>query len=668
MTDANETLDADSPDAVASAGAPEINASPELNDSPNKDDAAQTGDDDAVDHDADAATAQSAPSESESKTEDSETVNSEAADFEAGNPETGNPETGDSEAQDSGRADTEASEHAGNDLDAADGADAVDAADATDGAENAAGVEDAVAEGTAVEAADDADARTADTDDTDGVVEQFDDEPYPKVDPKELALNVAFLVAEDETQVGNFVESIDMGDGITDFRFQAAVPGYENWQWSVTLFHDVARDVWTVCESSLIPVEGALLAPPWIPWKDRLEPSDLSPTDSIGTEEDDPRLEDGYRPADTQARTASQQMAEENELRKEESDPEAALQAQKVREEQAEADSIAEEYNLSRRRVMSEYGRSQAAERWYGGPHGPKALSTRTAGGKICQTCGFYLPLKGDLGRLFGVCANKWSPDDGKVVSGDHGCGEHSEIAPPTPTPMWIQTQPALDDTTIEIVHQGRRDESAAVEMMEDFDTPDTKPQGDDASRSADTEDFENPATAGAAPVPEPASEDSAAMDVADSHALDSADSDAADAGSDDSGAAPATAAEAASDEPSAAESSDAQAVDTQAEDIQMKDAQIADVQVSDALTPDAQTADAQAAERNPIAESSPTAEDGIAPETGSAIVAGDETHEFPRIEAESVTVEQIPGGAVGIEHVTVTDADANTVDGDEQQ
>ena len=306
-------------------------------------------------------------------------------------------------------------------------------------------------------------------------------------------MNVAFLVAEDETQVGNFVKSIDEGDGITDFRFEAAVPGYENWQWSVTLFHDETRDIWTVCESSLVPVEGALLAPPWIPWKDRLEPSDLSPTDSIGTEEDDHRLEDGFRPDNTQARTEQQQVEEKDELEREQSDPAVAQAAEKEKQEHQEAEEIAEEYSLSRRRVLTPLGRSQAAERWYGGPHGPKALSTRTADGKICQTCGFYVSLKGDLGEMFGVCANKWSPDDGKVVSGDHGCGEHSEIAPPAPTPMWIQTQPALDDNTIEIVRQGHRDENAAVEMMEDFGiSGDESSQSTEVLDSAETDNDEN--------------------------------------------------------------------------------------------------------------------------------------------------------------------------------
>jgi hypothetical protein len=35
----------------------------------------------------------------------------------------------------------------------------------------------------------------------------------------------------------------------------------------------------------------------------------------------------------------------------------------------------------------------------------------------------------GSLGAVFGVCANGQSPEDGTVVSLDHGCGAHSETA-----------------------------------------------------------------------------------------------------------------------------------------------------------------------------------------------------------------------------------------------
>ena len=47
-----------------------------------------------------------------------------------------------------------------------------------------------------------------------------------------------------------------------------------------------------------------------------------------------------------------------------------------------------------------------------------------------CVSCGFFVPLSGELGRFFGACANAYAPDDGRVVSADHGCGAHSEAMP----------------------------------------------------------------------------------------------------------------------------------------------------------------------------------------------------------------------------------------------
>ena len=119
--------------------------------------------------------------------------------------------------------------------------------------------------------------------------------PDMMLDPQTIARSVARAMAGDPDQVGAFVEAIDMGDGVTDFRFATEYRGYEGWQWSVTLFHDEELDRWTVNESSLVPTDQALRPPEWVPWKDRLEPTDLSVTDSIGTDPDDPRLEEGFR-------------------------------------------------------------------------------------------------------------------------------------------------------------------------------------------------------------------------------------------------------------------------------------------------------------------------------------------------------------------------------------
>ena len=76
--------------------------------------------------------------------------------------------------------------------------------------------------------------------------------------------------------------------------------------------------------------------------------------------------------------------------------------------------------------MLSQYGRDDATTRWYEGDRGPSAPIAQAAPAP-CSTCGYLVPLAGQLRSVFGVCANAWSPDDGQVVSYDHGCGAHSE-------------------------------------------------------------------------------------------------------------------------------------------------------------------------------------------------------------------------------------------------
>ena len=274
-------------------------------------------------------------------------------------------------------------------------------------------------------------------------------------DPHAIARAVLLEVAGESDQVGDFVTSYDLEDHVTDFRFAANIRGYEGWQWSVTLYHDEEIDSWTVNESSLIPTEDALMPPKWIPWKDRLEPTDLAPTDSIGTDPDDERIEEGE--------------VEESSLQ--------------------DVNDAVETFRLTRRHVLTSLGRAQAAKRWYEGPRGPKALSTKTAEGNLCSTCGFFVPLAGELDRMFGVCANKWSPDDGRVVSIDHGCGEHSEIEPPEPSHLWVQSKPAFDDLHIDIIAQTPRDERSSVELIEQLSVDeDDNPNDEEEASEADIE------------------------------------------------------------------------------------------------------------------------------------------------------------------------------------
>lgn len=350
--------------------------------------------------------------------------------------------------------------------------------------------------------------------------EPFEQAELPgQPDPRDIARAVAMDVADEPEQVGDVVNAIELGDNVTDFRLAADVRGYEGWQWSVTLYHDAEVGTWTVNESSLVPTDDALVPPAWVSWKDRLEPTDLAPTDSIGTDPDDPRLEGGFRKTEpvagatagedgTSAETAEQaepaepvaektQDSAENAENAESADSsetaesteatestetaetqetavteatEETAEAAKAEAQAQQTDEIVEEFALSRRHVLSPKGRAQVAKRWYEGPRGPKALSTKTADGNLCSTCGFFVPLKGELNLMFGVCANKWSPDDGRVVSVDHGCGEHSEIEPPEPSHLWVQSKPAYDDFHIDVIAQKPRDERGAVEAIEQLD------------------------------------------------------------------------------------------------------------------------------------------------------------------------------------------------------
>ena len=316
------------------------------------------------------------------------------------------------------------------------------------------------------------------------------------INPQELAYEVAVETSERKNAVGDFVGKMDLGSNVTDFRFACTMLGYEGWQWSVTLYHDEDAGRWTVNESSLAPTEDSLLPPPWVPWKDRLRPTDLSVMDSIGTAEDDSRLEygvkldgiqendeseDGSQCAKDSENSSNDENNENNENSEnsaDSSDSESAYNTDNASAESNENletgeskedfEDAVETFRLTRKRVMTAQAIAQTAKRWYAGQHGPKSLSTKIADGKACSSCGFMIPLAGSLGNMFGVCANMWSPDDGRVVALDHGCGEHSEIAPPEPSQLWVQSEPAYDDYHIEIVPQTPREERADVELIEE--------------------------------------------------------------------------------------------------------------------------------------------------------------------------------------------------------
>lgn len=209
------------------------------------------------------------------------------------------------------------------------------------------------------------------------------------------AVDLARAAAEEVADPGTVGEHLGVtaeGDRIVTHRFACLSRGYRGWVWAVTVTRVPRAKAPTVAEAVLLPDQGALLAPEWVPWAQRLAPGDLGSTDVLPYEPQDPRLEPGY--------------AATGDL---------------------DADAVAIwELGLGRPRVLSREGRDEAATRWYGGEHGPEGEAAKAAAAP-CRTCGFFLQLSGSMRQVFGVCANEWSPSDGTVVSYDHGCGAHSE-------------------------------------------------------------------------------------------------------------------------------------------------------------------------------------------------------------------------------------------------
>jgi hypothetical protein len=102
---------------------------------------------------------------------------------------------------------------------------------------------------------------------------------------------------------------------------------------------------------------------------------------------------------------------------------------------------------------MSREGRAETAERWYEGDRGPRApISLGAPAAARCGRCAFYLPLAGAMRQTFGVCANLFAPDDGRVVTADHGCGAHSEVLADSTAPAVDESPTVYDDGEIEPV------------------------------------------------------------------------------------------------------------------------------------------------------------------------------------------------------------------------
>lgn len=245
----------------------------------------------------------------------------------------------------------------------------------------------------------------------------------------------------DPITVGEYVAAAPDAERLVTHLFDCTLSGYRGWRWAVTLSRVPRSRTATVCEVELLPGEEALLAPAWVPWAERLEPGDITRSDRLPRKETDERLEPGWEATGE------------------------------------DADAVAlDELDLGRPRVLSAQGVASAAERWYGGDHGPDAEGVRKAHA-TCSTCGFFVPMAGALRAIFGVCANEWAADDGSVVSLDHGCGAHSETDLPDQGPEWpINPSRVNDHLMVPLstngldLREGRSITELAAEQADDVD------------------------------------------------------------------------------------------------------------------------------------------------------------------------------------------------------
>lgn len=66
------------------------------------------------------------------------------------------------------------------------------------------------------------------------------------------------------------LRDITVADDVATVRFSTTQGAYPGWVWTVAIAVNPGMEP-SVLETELIPAEGALVAPDWIPWADRLE-------------------------------------------------------------------------------------------------------------------------------------------------------------------------------------------------------------------------------------------------------------------------------------------------------------------------------------------------------------------------------------------------------------
>ncbi len=206
--------------------------------------------------------------------------------------------------------------------------------------------------------------------------------------------------------VGDPQGFVSEGEHAVTQYFDCTQAGYPGWRWAVTVAHAEGVDGVTVDEIVLLPGEAAIVAPAWVPYRERIQPGDLSPGDILPTDEDDPRLVPAYLSGDP----GDDARRHPGRGRRRPAAPRGRPTS-----------SASAAPGCSRSRAASSPPTAGTTATRVPSPRSPSRPRTH------CASCGFLVRLAGPLSLTFGVCANEYANDDGRVVALDHGCGAHSE-------------------------------------------------------------------------------------------------------------------------------------------------------------------------------------------------------------------------------------------------
>jgi hypothetical protein len=117
----------------------------------------------------------------------------------------------------------------------------------------------------------------------------------------------ALLEVTEESTVGSFAGTTDEGDGVVSVLFANRMAGYPGWRWTVSVAHVEGEDP-SVLEVELMPGDGSLLAPEWVPWSERLadyraaqegvDGADVDDADADDESDDDDESDEDFDDAD----------------------------------------------------------------------------------------------------------------------------------------------------------------------------------------------------------------------------------------------------------------------------------------------------------------------------------------------------------------------------------